>query len=66
MGLPIFVDGEFVPSAGALLPVTDPATQRVLAEVPFATDDEIDRAVASATTAFETWREVARPGAGRD
>ena len=65
MGLPIFVDGEFVPSAGALLPVTDPATQRVLAEVPFATDDEIDRAVASATTAFETWREVPAPERAR-
>ncbi|HTD73883.1 MAG TPA: CoA-acylating methylmalonate-semialdehyde dehydrogenase [Steroidobacteraceae bacterium] len=36
--------------------VVNPATQEVLASVPFATDAEIDAAVASAKEAFKTWR----------
>ncbi len=65
MGLPMFIDGEFVDGAGELLAVTDPATQSVLTEVPFATPDEIDRAVASAAAAFRTWRETPTPERAR-
>ena len=65
MGLPMFIDGEFVDGAGELLAVTDPATQSVLTEVPFATSDEIDRAVASAAAAFRTWRETPTPERAR-
>jgi malonate-semialdehyde dehydrogenase (acetylating) / methylmalonate-semialdehyde dehydrogenase len=36
--------------------VVNPATQQVLARVPFATEDEINAAVAAAKTAFQTWR----------
>jgi malonate-semialdehyde dehydrogenase (acetylating) / methylmalonate-semialdehyde dehydrogenase len=36
--------------------VVNPATQQVLASVPFATEAEIDAAVASAKEAFKTWR----------
>jgi malonate-semialdehyde dehydrogenase (acetylating) / methylmalonate-semialdehyde dehydrogenase len=36
--------------------VINPATQEVLAQVPFATDREIDAAVAAAKTAFKSWR----------
>lgn len=36
--------------------VTNPATQEVLAEVPFSTADEIAAAVAAATEAFKTWK----------
>jgi malonate-semialdehyde dehydrogenase (acetylating)/methylmalonate-semialdehyde dehydrogenase len=36
--------------------VVNPATQEVLASVPFATEAEIDAAVASAKEAFKTWR----------
>jgi len=39
--------------------VVNPATQEVLARVPFATHAEIDAAVASAKTAFKTWRKTA-------
>ncbi|WP_085316842.1 CoA-acylating methylmalonate-semialdehyde dehydrogenase [Derxia lacustris] len=39
--------------------VVNPATQEVLARVPFATPEEIDAAVASAKTAFKTWRSTA-------
>src|ERR1017187_1568757 len=36
--------------------VVNPATQAVLAQVPFATDAEINAAVASAKAAFTTWK----------
>jgi len=36
--------------------VVNPATQEVLASVPFATEAEIHAAVASAKEAFKTWR----------
>ncbi|MDR2335248.1 MAG: CoA-acylating methylmalonate-semialdehyde dehydrogenase [Burkholderiaceae bacterium] len=38
--------------------VVNPATQEVLARVPFATPDEINEAVASAQAAFKTWRKT--------
>lgn len=38
--------------------VTNPATGRTLAEVPYATTDDVDRAVRSAHEAFLKWREV--------
>jgi len=64
--LPLFIGGEFVASdTNEWLPVANPATQDVLAEVPFATKAEIDRAVASAKEAFQTWREVPTPERAR-
>ena len=38
--------------------VVNPATQQVLARVPFATAEEIDAAVASAKEAFKTWKKT--------
>ncbi|MBS0505760.1 MAG: CoA-acylating methylmalonate-semialdehyde dehydrogenase [Proteobacteria bacterium] len=38
--------------------VVNPATQEVLARVPFATPDEVHAAVASAKEAFKTWRKT--------
>lgn len=38
--------------------VINPATQEVLARVPFATQQEIDAAVASAKAAFKTWKKT--------
>lgn len=38
------------------LPVTDPCTQEVIAEVPLCTEAEVERAVETAAAAFETWR----------
>ena len=35
--LPLYIDGEFVESQGESIPVTDPATQETLCDVPFAT-----------------------------
>ena len=55
--VPLLIDGAFVESKTAEWhEVVNPATQEVLALVPFATDEEIDAAVASARTAFKTWR----------
>jgi malonate-semialdehyde dehydrogenase (acetylating)/methylmalonate-semialdehyde dehydrogenase len=39
-------------------PVMNPATGEVLAEVPMATEDDVDRAVTTAHEAFLRWREV--------
>jgi len=41
-----------------LHPVTNPATGAVLAEIPYATAEDVDRAVRAAHEAFLTWREV--------
>ena len=55
----LLIDGEFIESATQdWRDVVNPATQEVLARVPFATGEEIDRAVASAQQAFKTWRKT--------
>jgi malonate-semialdehyde dehydrogenase (acetylating) / methylmalonate-semialdehyde dehydrogenase len=41
-----------------LHPVTNPATGAVLAEIPYATAQDVDHAVRAAHEAFLTWREV--------
>ena len=57
--VPLFSNGDVVHSGSSeKLPVTNPANQQLLAEVPFATRDEVDAAVASAVDAFRTWKEV--------
>ncbi|MEH6473051.1 MAG: CoA-acylating methylmalonate-semialdehyde dehydrogenase [Halopseudomonas sp.] len=57
--VPLFINGEFVQSqTDQWIPVTNPATQEVIAQVPCATNAEMEAAIASAATAFETWKEV--------
>jgi malonate-semialdehyde dehydrogenase (acetylating)/methylmalonate-semialdehyde dehydrogenase len=64
--VPLFINGEFMlGSSEQSLPVTNPATQETLAELPFATAKEVDFAVASAKEAFKTWREVPVSERGR-
>ena len=63
--LKLFVNGSFVDSAAGGIDVTDPATQEVLCEVPFATAGEVDRAVQGAKTAFRAWRDVPTPERAR-
>ena len=63
--LDLFIDGEFVASGGDGVDVTNPATQEVLCEVPFATADEVDRAVQGAKETFRAWREVPTPERAR-
>jgi len=53
----MLLDGRFVESqTSEWRDVVNPATQEVLAQVPFATDAEIDAAIASAKAAFKTWK----------
>jgi malonate-semialdehyde dehydrogenase (acetylating)/methylmalonate-semialdehyde dehydrogenase len=53
----MLLDGKFVDShSDEWHDVVNPATQEVLAQVPFATDEEINAAVASAKRAFKTWK----------
>ncbi|HLW23871.1 MAG TPA: CoA-acylating methylmalonate-semialdehyde dehydrogenase [Steroidobacteraceae bacterium] len=53
----MLLDGRFIESkTGEWHDVVNPATQQVLAQVPFATDEETNAAVASAKQAFKTWK----------
>jgi malonate-semialdehyde dehydrogenase (acetylating)/methylmalonate-semialdehyde dehydrogenase len=53
----LLLDGKFIDSkTSEWHDVVNPATQEVLAQVPFATDDEINAAVASAKAAYKTWK----------
>jgi malonate-semialdehyde dehydrogenase (acetylating)/methylmalonate-semialdehyde dehydrogenase len=53
----LLINGQFVESkTSEWRDIVNPATQEILARVPFATDDEINAAVASAKEAFKTWR----------
>ncbi|MET0190429.1 MAG: CoA-acylating methylmalonate-semialdehyde dehydrogenase [Pseudonocardia sediminis] len=45
-------------TSGRFGDVTDPATGAVSARVPFASDDEVQAAVAAATAAFPGWRDT--------
>jgi len=55
----LLINGEFVESrTRQWRDVVNPATQEVLARVPFATPEEIEAAVTSASQAFKTWRKT--------
>ena len=56
----LLIDGQFVESSTSQWrDVVNPATQEVLARVPFATPEELNAAVAAAKRAFKTWRKTA-------
>jgi malonate-semialdehyde dehydrogenase (acetylating)/methylmalonate-semialdehyde dehydrogenase len=53
----LLIDGQWVASSTQeWRDIVNPATQQVLARVPFATTDEVNAAVAAAQRAFKTWR----------
>ncbi|MDD2126981.1 CoA-acylating methylmalonate-semialdehyde dehydrogenase [Pseudomonas monteilii] len=55
----LLIDGQLVESKTTQWrDVVNPATQEVLARVPFATTEEMNAAVASAKQAFKTWRKT--------
>ncbi|MCE8021333.1 CoA-acylating methylmalonate-semialdehyde dehydrogenase [Halomonas sp. MCCC 1A11036] len=57
--IPMYIDGQAVPSQSQeWRDVINPATQEVVARVPFCTAEEVDRAVASAKVAFKEWRKT--------
>jgi len=54
-----YINGSWEPAPGRRAGnVTNPATGRVVAEVPYATAEDLDRAVRAAHEAFLKWREV--------
>ncbi|GGO70410.1 CoA-acylating methylmalonate-semialdehyde dehydrogenase [Bowmanella pacifica] len=64
--IPLLINGEFVASQSSqLIDVTNPADNSVIAQVPCATEQEVQAAVASAKEAFKTWRNVAVPERAR-
>ncbi|CAM5198056.1 methylmalonate-semialdehyde dehydrogenase (CoA acylating) OS=Castellaniella defragrans OX=75697 GN=HNR28_003050 PE=4 SV=1 [Castellaniella defragrans] len=59
--IPLLIGGELVQSASKeWRDIIDPATQEVIARVPFATPEELNRAVGNAAEAFESWRNVSQ------
>ena len=52
----LYIDGAWVPSDGSeTIDVINPSTEQVIAAVPAGTAADVDRAVAAARAAFETW-----------
>jgi succinate-semialdehyde dehydrogenase/glutarate-semialdehyde dehydrogenase len=55
--LALYIDGEFLDGNGRnTQEVTNPANLEVLGHLPHATTADLDRALAAAARAFETWR----------
>ncbi|HCN45236.1 MAG TPA: methylmalonate-semialdehyde dehydrogenase (CoA acylating) [Pseudomonas sp.] len=55
----LLIDGQWVESkTSEWRDIVNPATQQVLARVPFATAEEVDAAIAAAQRAFKTWKDT--------
>ncbi len=55
----LLIGGELIDSTSAQWrDIINPATQQVLARVPFATQAEVDAAISAAAEAFKTWRKT--------
>ena len=58
--LQLYIDGEWVRGgSGQSLDVVNPATGEVINQLPLASRDDVARAIAAASRAFETWRDTA-------
>lgn len=56
--LSLYIDGEFLSGEGRKTQdVINPATHEVLGQLPHASQADLDRALAAAARAFETWRD---------
>ncbi|HET9084952.1 MAG TPA: gamma-aminobutyraldehyde dehydrogenase [Candidatus Limnocylindrales bacterium] len=54
-----FIGGDFVDAAdGRTAEVVNPANDQVIANVPASSQEDVDRAVNAAETAFETWKKT--------
>ena len=55
----LYIDGEFIKGDGRRTQdILDPATGHVIAQLPHATQEDLDRALTSAQRAFDSWRLV--------
>jgi acyl-CoA reductase-like NAD-dependent aldehyde dehydrogenase len=62
----MLIGSEWSPPDGAdAIAVSNPATQEVIALVPRASDDDVDRAVRAASAALPAWRAMAAAERGR-
>ncbi|GFF22213.1 aldehyde dehydrogenase [Aspergillus udagawae] len=62
----LFIHNEFTPSSSnETLTVENPTTGNILGTISAATAADVDRAVTSATTGFQTWRATPGPERGR-
>ncbi|WP_254533009.1 aldehyde dehydrogenase family protein [Natrinema gelatinilyticum] len=52
----LYIDGEWVEADGDVLPVEDPSTREVFAEVPAATESDVDAAYEAAAEAQAEWK----------
>ncbi|KOO04206.1 CoA-acylating methylmalonate-semialdehyde dehydrogenase [Vibrio nereis] len=58
--VPLFIDGEFCQSqSNDWIEVTNPATNKPIAQLPCTLDEEMQRAIESAEKAFMSWKHVA-------
>ena len=54
-----FIGGDFVDAAdGRTAEVVNPANDQVIANVPASSQEDVDRAVNAAETAFESWKKT--------
>jgi len=57
--LALYIDGAFIEAEGRKTePVYNPATGEILAELPHATREDLDRALAAAQRVFESWKKT--------
>src|SRR3989442_2486222 len=64
----MYINGEWVESCrGTYFPVHDPSTEEIIAEVPDANAQDVDRAVAAARAAFDSgpWSQSTAQDRGR-
>jgi aminobutyraldehyde dehydrogenase len=54
----MLIDGQLISGEGPVETILNPATGKVLAEVPEASHEQISRAVKAAARAFETWSQT--------
>ncbi|MFM2187601.1 MAG: NAD-dependent succinate-semialdehyde dehydrogenase [Burkholderiaceae bacterium] len=55
--LSLYIDGEFIHGGGRHeQDILNPATQAVIGKLPHATREDLDRALAAAARAFESWK----------
>jgi len=61
-----FINGEWVtPSVDRYEDVFNPATGEIIARVPLSSQEDVDRAVRTASKAFESWKRTAVPRRAR-
>src|SRR3954452_21844741 len=56
----LYIGGEWVePATDQTIDVINPATEEVIGRIPEGTPEDVDKAVAAAKAAFETWSQTA-------